>query len=410
MSAPASTEELGAGAKFADYAIVRTIGVGGMGRVYEAEHVFTGRRVALKITHRHRAENPELRARAVQEARATAELRHKNIVTLESANITADGVVWIATEYLEGHTLREKLALSRRLGVEEALGYLIDLCDGVAAAHDIGIVHRDLKPENVFVTSQNAVKVLDFGAARAPGLGLVSTTAELVQRGGARRVIGTPAYMAPEQARGERAGPAADIYSIGVMGYELLGSRHPFADPDGGFPDPFELNRRHIEQVPVPLSQIAPEVPDFVCEILRRAMEKDPAKRQPSAVALAGELRAARTRQRDAHAEAPRKPFAKEWIEPGSWAAHGPAFDVPARDEAPSPAHERMIVPAGPPASTAAVQARAQLALTTVPLTAAAAHRAIARRPRAAARVAVIFVLALLAAGAVALAAILTRR
>lgn len=242
------SDERKAGDRFADYVIVRTIGTGGMGCVYEAEHLFTGRRVALKIMHRHRAEDPEFRARAVQEARATAELRHGNIVTLESANITADGVVWIATEYLEGHTLREKLALSRRLSVEEALGYLVEICDGIAAAHDIGIVHRDLKPENVFVTSQNAVKVLDFGAAKAPGLGIVSTTAELAQRGGARRVIGTPAYMAPEQARGERAGPAADIYAIGVMGYELLAHRHPFADPEGGFPDGFELSRRHIEQ------------------------------------------------------------------------------------------------------------------------------------------------------------------
>jgi serine/threonine-protein kinase len=402
------TDELNEGERFADYAILRPIGMGGMGRVYAAEHVFTGRRVALKIMHRHLAEDPEMRARAVQEARATAELRHKNIVALESANITPDGVVWIATEYLAGHTLREKLALSLRLGLGEALGYLIEVCDGVAAAHDIGIVHRDLKPENVFVTAQNAVKVLDFGAARAPALGIVSTTAELAERGGSRRVLGTPAYMAPEQARGERAGPAADIYAIGVMGYEMLARRHPFAEPDGGFPEAFELNRRQIEQAAEPLRRFAPQVPDFVERIVHRAMDKDPAKRQPSMSALASELRAARARLHDA----PRKPFARQWTEPGSWAAHGPAFEVRPATETPLPSPERLVLPPQPPASPPVIEppplAQPAPGVITVAQS-AVTSRMLARRRRAAVAVAVLLVAAALAAGALAVAAIVTQ-
>jgi serine/threonine-protein kinase len=399
------TDELKEGDRFADYAILRTIGMGGMGRVYAAEHVFTGRRVALKIMHRHVAADPELRARAVQEARATAELRHKNIVALESANITGGGVVWIATEYLAGHTLREKLALSSRLSPAEALGYLIEVCDGVAAAHDIGIVHRDLKPENVFVTSQNAVKVLDFGAARAPALGIVSTTAELAGRGGSRRVLGTPAYMAPEQARGERAGPAADIYAIGVMGYEMLAGRHPFAEPDGGFPDAFELNRRHIEQPVEPLRGLAPQVPDFVERIVHRAIEKDPARRHPSIGALASELRAARARLHDA----PRKPFARQWTEPGSWAAHGPAFEVHPAHETPVPTPERLVLPPQPPASPPVSRPPAPSPVGAAAITVArpaAASRALARRRWAATAVGVLLVATVLVAGALAVAAI----
>lgn len=331
--------ELGPGDRFAHFKLVRLLGQGGMGRVFEAEHEFTRRRTALKLI-RSANVDADMRERMVQEARSLAELQHPNIVTLYDANETG-GWIWLAMEYLEGRTLR-----SRRnngpLSVQEALGVLIDICDGVAAAHEIHIVHRDLKPENVVLTAQGATKVLDFGAAKvlrprnAQGL----TTA--VGASGHRRVIGTPEYMSPEHLRGERVDHRTDSYAMGCISYELL-ARHPFSNPDGSMAEMYETVRRQFVDAPRPLVELAPHVPGYVAEPIHRALAKESALR-PTVAELAAAFRQARARRRAESPDPDSAPFEPQLTGPGSWAAHGPAVSLPRHVAPPSDPSRRVLV------------------------------------------------------------------
>lgn len=328
------------GEKFADYVIVRQIGAGGFGAVYEAEHPVLGRRVALKIAHPDVSADPDARARALQEARALAELSHPNVVAIQNAGVTSEGQVWIATELLKGWTLREMRRAP--IPVEQALALLAEICDGVAAAHEVHILHRDLKPENIFVTRQVAVKVLDFTAAKASTLGLVASSSEIAAGKQARRVLGTLAYMSPEQARGERPDLRTDVYSVGVIAYEIMGPRHPFADPDGTMPAEYELAQRHAEARPVPLPRLDPSIPSYVWDVVAEALEKDRERRLPSMRLFAQKLRAARERflkDRDIEAEA----LAEEWRGAGSFRRHGTADIEPTRP-APRLTSRRVVV------------------------------------------------------------------
>lgn len=375
---------LSPGDRFADYTVVRLLGAGGFGAVYEAEHALTGRRAALKIIHPHVAEDAGSRARALQEIRALGELSHANIVALEGAGISPDGQVWLATELLRGWTLRDLRARSGPMAVEQALAILAEICDGVAAAHDIRILHRDLKPENVFVTTQMAVKVLDFTAAKAEGRNLVQSTGDLAGEGGIRKIIGTPAYMSPEQLRGERADHRTDIYSVGLIGYELLGPAHPFANRDGSMPDEFELARRHGAAAPRPLPELSPDVPEDAWQVIRKALSKRPEDRQSRIRDLAAELRAARARY--LKGREPRA-FAKDWRGPGSFATHGEA-EPPVHEDAPRNPSRRVVV-RGRPAEPAEDQKqdRTLAGVQIVHVTVGRGSRASRRRGRLAATV-----------------------
>jgi tRNA A-37 threonylcarbamoyl transferase component Bud32 len=347
---------LEAGDRFADYVIVRLIGAGGFGAVYEAEHPILGRRVALKITHPDVAEDADGRARALQEARALAELSHPNIVAIQNAGISPEGQVWIATELLHGWTLREMRSRSGPMPVEQALAVLAEICDGVGAAHDIDIFHRDLKPENVFVTRQIAVKVLDLTAAKAAGRGIVASSGEMPAGKAARKIIGTVAYMSPEQLRGERVDARTDVYSVGVMAHELMGPSHPFANRDGTLPDDYELARRHAEVEPALLTRVAPSVPEYVGKVVAAALAKGREERLPSMKLFAMELRAARARHLEERA-AEHVSLAEEWRGAGSFAAYGTTDprSSPAVARQPS---RRVVVPqsasAAPQAATRA--------------------------------------------------------
>ena len=338
------TRALSTGDRFGDYVIVRLLGAGGFGAVYEAEHPILGRRVALKITHPDVAGDPDARARALQEARALAELSHPNIVAIHNAGVTPEGQVWIATELLQGWTLREMRR--RPLPVEQALALVAEICDGVAAAHDIDILHRDLKPENVFVTRQIAVKVLDFTAAKAFGRGIVESSGQIPAGKQARTVLGTPAYMSPEQARGERVDARTDVYSVGVIAYELMGPHHPFAEADGTMPPDYELARRHAEAVPAPLSGLRPAVPSYVSDVIAEAMVKERERRLPSMRAFAKRLRSARQRllgDREIEHEA----LAEEWRGAGSFRRHGTA-SLERTDDRPRQPSRRVLVQGAP--------------------------------------------------------------
>ena len=210
------------GTRLGPYEIVSQLGQGGMGIVFRARDTKLERDVAVKVLPRNLAEDPDALSRFEREAKAVAALSHPNILAIHDFG-REEGTVYAAMELLEGETLRQRLqegALPPRKAVEVAL----EIAAGLAAAHDRGIVHRDLKPENVFVTADGHLKILDFGLARvseAPA-GSPQSAVSTWERTTPGTVLGTLGYMSPEQTRGETAGPASDIFSLGCVLHELL--------------------------------------------------------------------------------------------------------------------------------------------------------------------------------------------
>ncbi|MFO0589128.1 MAG: protein kinase [Polyangiaceae bacterium] len=330
------------GQAFLHFRIIRLLGQGGMGAVYEAEHEFTQRRVALKVILTHRANTGDFRERMVQEARALADLSHPNIVTLFDANMAEDGTVWLATEYLQGQTLRELMrAYPTTMPVRDALTYLIETCDGVAAAHELGIIHRDLKPENIFITKQGGVKVLDFGAAKVRARGLVRST-DIVIGGGKRSVIGTPEYMSPEHLMGQSVDERTDIFALGNIGYELL-HKHPHHNVDGSTPDMFGMCYRQLHNVPRPLSEAAPHLPKCLSAIFERALQKEPNARYQRVVDLAADLRSAWRQCAQSLPSGEHPAYSPRWVGPGSYKADGPKFTLPQHEPVPVPSKAVVV-------------------------------------------------------------------
>src|SRR5690606_10401336 len=212
------------------YRIVRDIGRGGMGIVYLAEDTRLGRRVALKALPPDVAANPELRQRLRREARAAATISHPTIATVYALE-EIDDHLFIVSEYVDGETVRHALARGP-MAPARALGVVIQTARALGAAHDAGVVHRDLKPENVLLTAAGDIKVVDFGIAHLEG-----SDATRLTRAGA--MLGTPAYMAPEQLLGHDVDGRADIYAFGVLLNELLTGRHPLASGGNTPPPPF---------------------------------------------------------------------------------------------------------------------------------------------------------------------------
>jgi serine/threonine protein kinase len=377
-----TTGRLDPGQTFLHFRIVRLLGEGGMGAVYEAEHEFTKRRVALKVIHTHRANTGDFRTRMIQEARTVADLSHPNVVTLYDANMTDDGTVWMATEYLEGQTLRDLMTRSGLLPVREALAYLIEACDGVAAGHERGVIHRDLKPENLFVTREGKLKVLDYGASKVRDRGLVKST-EIAALGGRRSVIGTPEYMSPEHLGGRSVDERTDVYALGTIGYELL-LRHPLGNEDGSLPVMVEMCRRQIAEIPKPLSETAPHLPPCLSPIFDRALQKDRENRYRRVADMAADLReAARECERVLISEE-RAPFEPRWVGPGGYQVFGPQFSLP--QHPPGEVPSKPVVVQGASAATNAPQAPAPNGtqpLAPVPVAAPASSDGPGETPRA---------------------------
>ena len=265
--------ELRAGSLLAGrYRIEREIGKGGMGRVLSARDEKLGRRVAVKVvTAAHDAARV---LRFEQEARTAGALEHPNVLAVYDLG-EQDGVPFLVTELLEGHTLRTVIE-GPRLPPSQVQTLALQLARGLAAAHARGIVHRDLKPENLFLTHDGRLKILDFGLARLAGEGAEAQSLTLT---GA--VFGTPGYLSPEQARGERAGAASDVFSAGAVIYELLGGARAF--PGATL---VEAGHAALHAQPAPLPDT---VPAAFSAVVLRALEKDPAVR----FANGGELEAA---------------------------------------------------------------------------------------------------------------------
>ena len=200
------------------YKILEKLGEGGMGVVYKAQDLKLDRFVALKFLPTGLVPNHEARQRFIQEAKAASALQHNNICTIHDIDETGDGREFIVMDFYEGETLKSRIERGL-LGIEEAVGVALQAADGLSSAHEHGIVHRDIKPANVMIASSGNVKILDFGVAKLTGRTLLT---------GAGSTIGTAAYMSPEQARGEDVDQRTDIWSLGVIIYEMLAGRLPF--------------------------------------------------------------------------------------------------------------------------------------------------------------------------------------
>jgi eukaryotic-like serine/threonine-protein kinase len=248
------------------YQIVERLGQGGMGVVYRAYDPQIERTVAIKVISTQLVDQPEHRERFFREARAAGRLTHRNIITIFDLG-EDQGQPYIAMEYVEGQSLDVRLRKGEPLTLSQKVAILIELCDALAFAHGAGIVHRDMKPGNVMLTRSGGVRILDFGLARL-------VTSELTR---SNIVVGTMSYMAPEQIRAEPVDHRVDVFSSGVLFYELLSGRKAF-EADSFAATMYKV----LQERPTPLTTIAPGVPTAVGAIVDRAIEKDRDRRYQS--------------------------------------------------------------------------------------------------------------------------------
>lgn len=264
------------------YQVVRKVAEGGMGIVYEGEHVRLKRRVAIKVLLAQYARHPEVIARFRREAEVVGGLGHPHIVQVFDVDETDQREPFLVMEYLVGSTLAERLERDARLPVATAVRVATQVASALASTHEQGIVHRDLKPENVFLVQATGqrefAKVLDFGISKVRGGGPRLTAQNMV--------IGTPAYMAPEQARGERdVDHRVDQFALAAMTYEMLAGRSPFPGDD-----PVEIMKKVIAEDPPPLTEIAPWVPSALDGVVRRGLKKRADERFPNISEFAAAL------------------------------------------------------------------------------------------------------------------------
>ena len=289
-----------------DYRIERTIGFGGMGTVYAAVHHVIDKRVAIKVLRRDLCADPEAVARFVQEARAVNRIGHRNIVDVFGFGVTDDGRSYLIMELLTGETLSDRIARGG-IAVAEVCDLLVPITHALEGAHACGIVHRDLKPDNVFLAATGddvIVKLLDFGIAKLlVGAGPIRQTLP-------GTTVGTPAYIAPEQARGRAVDGSADVYALGVIAFELLTGQLPF-DADNGF----DVMVQHDTSPPPVPSALVP-LPKEADVLVREMLDKT-ASQRPSLARVRerlDELRKAARRPRVTHeAAAPHRRSRARW-------------------------------------------------------------------------------------------------
>ena len=249
------------------YKIIRKLGSGGMANVYLAEDQELGRRVAIKILNERHANDDQFVERFRREAKNAAGLSHPNIVAIYDRG-EAEGTYYIAMEYLDGRSLKELIVARGPAPVHVAIDYARKILDALRFSHRNGIVHRDIKPHNVIVDAEGRVKVTDFGIARAG-------TSQMTEVGS---IIGTAQYLSPEQAKGAPVDQTSDLYSVGIVLYELLTGKVPFTGDS-----PVEIAMKHISAIPEPPSSLRPDIPEDLDLIVLRALGKTPEERYPSA-------------------------------------------------------------------------------------------------------------------------------
>jgi serine/threonine protein kinase len=271
------------------YRLDRRLGRGGMGAVYAATHIELERPVAIKLLLPDFLADAQALERFRREARAAARLNHLHVADTYDYGTLLDGGAYIAMELIEGDTLRARLNKIGRFPVDQAVMIARQVADGIEAAHRRGIIHRDLKPSNIMLCTncdhqfETVAKVLDFGIAKLKeqtitGDGALTNTGML---------LGTPRYMSPEQCRGEELDPRSDVYSLGIILYEMLAGQPPFDAPSAT-----AVALKHLNEPPQPLADLRPDAPDALCGLVMQAIEKDPERRPTSSQIFAQNLRA----------------------------------------------------------------------------------------------------------------------
>jgi len=261
---------------FGHYQVIEEIGSGGMGVVYRARDLHLDRFVALKILPPEKVADAERKRRFVQEAKAASALNHSNIVHIYDIN-TEEGVDYIAMEHIKGNTLNERIG-HRGLQLKDSLKYAVQIADALAKAHSVGIIHRDLKPSNIMVNEDDTIKILDFGLAKLlekiQGDEFASTVTDVAEEKpvtGEGTVVGTVAYMSPEQVEGKMVDPRSDIFTFGTVLYEMVTGRRAFTGSNV-----FSTLSAILSKAPAPLDI---EIPHDLGRIINRCLRKDPARR-----------------------------------------------------------------------------------------------------------------------------------
>jgi serine/threonine-protein kinase len=270
------------------YRIISKLGAGGMGEVYLAEDTRLDRQVALKILPEEFAKNDERMRRFVQEAKSASALNHPNIITIYEIGETSE-TYYIATEYIEGETLRHHIQHSRTK-TREILDVMVQVASALSAAHQAGIIHRDIKPDNIMLRPDGIVKVLDFGLAKLSEKSTPKTDSEAATVSkkvtDPGTIMGTVAYMSPEQARGKQVDARTDIFSLGVMLYEMIAGRVPFAGESST-----DVLAAILDKEPLPLMRFADEVPTELQRIVSKCLRKERDERYQTMKGLLADLK-----------------------------------------------------------------------------------------------------------------------
>ncbi|MBL8914001.1 MAG: protein kinase [Archangium sp.] len=272
-----------AGTMVGEYEVLRELGVGGMGVVYEGKQPIIGKRVAVKVLLPSLSGDPELVERFISEARAVNAIGHRGIVDIFSFGQLPDGTHYFVMEYLEGRAFDSLIKEHGRLPPAIAIDWLMEVLDALDAAHNAGVIHRDIKPSNMFLVESRGgawVKLLDFGIAKLGPL-----AGQRTPQTRASVVIGTPDYMSPEQVMGKPVSPVTDIYALGCVLYELVTGQRPFEGAN-----PMQTMFMHVDSPPPVVSKVLPDLPPAFDQIVRRMLAKDPAARPLTARAAIDEL------------------------------------------------------------------------------------------------------------------------
>jgi len=267
-----TTLVISSGTNLSHFEVLEKLGEGGMGVVYKARDLRLDRLVAIKVLPEQAVGSPERQARFEQEAKAASSLNHPNIITVYEIDRAGDAT-FIAMEYVDGRTLGQVIP-RKGLRFTEAIKYAVQITDALAAAHSIGIIHRDLKPANIMITAKGLVKVLDFGLAKLTQPAQTAPDATLTIQSDEGQIVGTTAYMSPEQAQGQPVDVRSDIFSFGVVLYEMLTGRRPFAGDTQ-----LSTLSAIVNREPTPVKQIVEGLPPELDRIIARCLRKDPARR-----------------------------------------------------------------------------------------------------------------------------------